>query len=173
MCAKRAKQSTAGIVICAHCGGSQRCKFNCLNMIRVAIADDHSLLRQAWVFILSRIAGISIVAECANGEEAITAVQKYTPDIILMDINMEPMNGIQAAERISKQYPRTRIIAMSVHKDMSYVNRMLRAGASGFVTKNSPSEEMVEAIKLVNKGQTYLCEEIRASYNSPDRRQGL
>jgi len=136
-------------------------------MIRVAIADDHSRLRQAWVFILSRIPGISIVAECSNGLEAIKAAQKHTPDIILMDINMEPVNGIEATERISKQHPFTRIIGMSMHKDRSYVNRMLRAGASGYVTKNSPSEEMIHAIKQVNEGRVYLCEEIRTSFELP------
>jgi two-component system, NarL family, invasion response regulator UvrY len=132
-------------------------------MIKIAIADDHSRLRQAWVFILSRIPGISIVAECCNGEEAIKAVKTHTPDIILMDINMEPVNGIEAAAKIAKHYPSTRIIGMSVHKDMSYVNRMLKAGASGYVTKDSSSKEMIEAIRVVNNGQTYLCEEIRAS----------
>jgi len=136
-------------------------------MIRLAIADDHSRLSQAWVFILSRIPGISIVAECSNGLEAIKAAQKHTPDIILMDINMEPVNGIEATERISKQHPFTRIIGMSMHKDRSYVNRMLRAGASGYVTKNSPSEEMIHAIKQVNEGRVYLCEEIRTSFELP------
>jgi two-component system invasion response regulator UvrY len=136
-------------------------------MIRVAIADDHSRLRQAWVFILSRIPGINIVAECSNGLEAIKAAQTHSPDIILMDINMEPVNGIEATERIAKEYPSTRVIGMSMHKDTSYVNRMLRAGASGYVTKNSPSEEMVHAIKQVNEGRMYLCEEIRTSFELP------
>ena len=136
-------------------------------MIRVAIADDHSRLRQAGVFILSRIPGISIVAECSNGLEAIKAAQRHTPDVILMDINMEPVNGIEATARIMKQHPSTRIIGMSVHKDRSYVNRMLGAGAAGYVTKNSPSEEMVHAIKLVSKGRVYLCEEIRTSFELP------
>lgn len=132
-------------------------------MIRVAIADDHTRLRQALVFILSRIPGISVVAECANGEEAIKAAQKHTPDVMLMDINMEPVNGIEATEKITRKYPSTRIIGMSVHQEPSYVNRMLKAGASGYLTKNSSSEEIIAAIEHVNKGQTYLCEEIRHS----------
>lgn len=133
-------------------------------MTRVVIADDHPRLRQAWAFILSRHPGINIVAECANGEEAIKAVQEHGPDVILLDINMEPVNGIQAAEKIRKLYPATRIIGMSVHKDLSYVNRMLKAGAAGYVTKNSPSEEMIEGIQRVSRGETFLCAEIRGFF---------
>jgi DNA-binding NarL/FixJ family response regulator len=130
-------------------------------MIRVAIADDHSRVRQAWVYILSRNPAIQIVAECSSGEEAIKAVQEHAPDVILMDINMEPMNGIQAAEEITKSCPSTKVIGMSIHSDLSYVNRMLKVGASGYVTKNSPSQEMFTAIEHASRGEQYLCSEIR------------
>ena len=130
-------------------------------MIKLVIADDHNRVRQAWVFILSRNPDIKIVAECSSGEEAIRAVKKYCPDIILMDINMEPMNGIEAAQIISKTCEKTKIIGMSVHADMAYVNKMLEVGAIGYVTKNSPAEEMIKAIQSAMKGRTYLCNEIR------------
>ncbi|HEY0678505.1 MAG TPA: response regulator transcription factor, partial [Chitinophagaceae bacterium] len=132
-------------------------------MIRVAIADDHDRLRQALVFILGRIAGINIVAECSNGREAVELVKKHSPDVMLMDINMEPLNGIQATEKITKAFPSTRIVGMSMHTDISYVNRMLKAGAAGYLTKNSSVDEIVAAIQLTSKGQTYICEEIRTS----------
>ena len=138
-------------------------------MIKIAIADDHSRLRQAWTFILSRIPGISVVAECSNGQEAIKAAKQHTPDVILMDINMEPVNGIEATENIRKQYPGTRIICMSLHNEASYVNRMMQAGASGYVTKNSPSTEMVEAIEMVSRGETYVCSEVRSSFLNASR----
>ena len=135
-------------------------------MIRVAIAEDHSRLRQAWVFILSREPGIKIVAECANGEEAIRAVKDHSPDIILMDINMHPINGIEATEKISKNHSATRVIGLSMHSDISYVHRMMKAGAAGYVTKNSPSKELIMAIHLVGQGQQYLCNEVRKSMQS-------
>lgn len=135
---------------------------NLIDMIRVAIADDHNRVRQAWAFILSRNPDISIVAECTNGEEAIQAVKDHSPDVILMDINMEPMDGIRAAAEITKHNPSTRVIGMSIHNDLSYVNRMLKVGASGYVTKNSPSHEMITAIQHVSRGEQYLCSEVRA-----------
>jgi two-component system invasion response regulator UvrY len=129
-------------------------------MIKLVIADDHNRVRQAWVFILSRNRDLKILAECRNGEEAIVAVKKYCPDVVLMDINMEPMNGIQATSIISKTCQKTKVIGMSVHADMAYVNKMLKAGAIGYVTKNSTSEEMIKAINLAVKGTTYICKEI-------------
>jgi two-component system invasion response regulator UvrY len=130
-------------------------------MIRLIIADDHNRVRQAWVFILSRKPDLQVVAECTNGREAVHAVKKDRPDVVLMDINMEPMNGIEATQIISKTYPGTKIIGMSVHSDMAYVNRMLEVGAVGYVTKNSSIDEMVLAIHYVMKGKTYLCKEVR------------
>ena len=130
-------------------------------MIKLVIADDHNRVRQAWVFILSRNPNIEIVAECTNGEDAINAVKAHCPDVVLMDINMEPMNGIEAAQIISKTCAKTKVIGMSVHADMAYVNKMLEVGAIGYVTKNSSSEEMVAAINNAIKGQTYLCKEIQ------------
>ena len=135
-------------------------------MIRLIIADDHNRVRQAWVFILSRNPEIEIIAECTSGKEVIHAVKQHCPDVVLMDINMEPMNGIEAAQIISKTCAKTKIIGMSVHADMAYVNKMLEVGAVGYVTKNSPSEEMIKAIKLVTTGRKYLCNEIRELFKS-------
>src|SRR5215510_5707257 len=103
-------------------------------MIKLIIADDHKRVRDAWVFILSQSPDIDIVAQCGNGVEAVQAVKKHCPDVLLMDINMEPMNGIEATQIISKSCAKTKIIGMSVHADMAYVNKMLEVGAVGFVT---------------------------------------
>jgi len=129
-------------------------------MIKLVIADDHQRVRQAWVFILSRNPDIKIVAECKSGAEAILATKKYCPDIVLMDINMEPMNGIEAAGIISRNCENTKIIGMSVHAEMAYVNKMLKAGAIGYVTKNSSSQEMMKAIQYALSGKSYICREI-------------
>jgi len=130
-------------------------------MIKLVIADDHNRVRQAWAFILSRNAEIKIVAECKSGVEAILAVKKYCPDVVLMDINMEPMSGIDATRIISNNYENTKVIGMSVHAEMAYVNKMLEVGAIGYVTKNSTCEEMMKAIQYAMVGKTYLCSEIR------------
>lgn len=130
-------------------------------MIKLVIADDHNRVRQAWVFILSRNPDIEIVAECTNGEDAVNAVKVHCPDVVLMDINMEPMNGIEAAQIITRTCEKTKVIGMSVHADMAYVNKMLEVGAIGYVTKNSSSEEMVAAISSAIRGESYLCKEIQ------------
>jgi two-component system, NarL family, invasion response regulator UvrY len=129
-------------------------------MIRVVIADDHSRVRQAWVFILSRNSEIEIVAECSNGVEAVEAVKNHQPDIVLMDINMHPMNGLEATKIITEDYPATRVIAMSVHADITYVRGMIKMGAIGYVTKNSSGTEMMKAIHLALQGQKYICTEV-------------
>src|SRR5437764_9571412 len=130
-------------------------------MIKLVIADDHQRVRQAWAFILSRNPEIKIVAECKSGVEAILAVKKYCPDVVLMDINMAPMNGIDATRIISNNYERTKVIGISIHAEMAYVNKMLEVGAIGYVTKNSSSEEMMKGITYAMNGKTYLCTEVR------------
>ncbi len=129
-------------------------------MIKVAIADDHRQIRHALAFILSRQPDISIVAQCTDGTEAINAVGQFQPDVILMDINMSPMNGIDAAKYIGETFPETKVIGLSIHAESSYVKRMLQAGAAGYVTKNSPSKELIEAIHLASKAKPYLCREV-------------
>jgi two-component system, NarL family, invasion response regulator UvrY len=129
-------------------------------MIKVAIADDHRQIRQAWAFILSRQPDITIVAQCSDGQEAIKAVRLFQPDVILMDINMSPMNGIEATQFIGEAFPQTKIIGLSIHAETSYVKRMLKAGAMAYVTKNSPSDELITAIRFACTGKTYLCREV-------------
>jgi DNA-binding NarL/FixJ family response regulator len=131
------------------------------DMINIAIADDHHQVRETWNFILSTDESFKIVAVCANGQEAIEAAGVYQPDVFLMDINMEPVNGIEAASVISRRYPRTRIVGLSIHAEPVYVRKMLEAGASGYVTKNSSYEEVVEAIKAVHAGGQFICREVK------------
>lgn len=137
-------------------------------MIRVAIADDHKLVREAWTLVLGRDLRLKIVGEFENGQEAIDSCRKEAPDVILMDINMTPVNGIDATRKIKEFNPHVKIIGVSTHADKPYVEAMIKAGASGYVTKNSKSEEMVHAILEVMDGRHYLCEEIRNLHNSPD-----
>ena len=130
-------------------------------MIKLIIVDDHFHVRQAWSWVLNQVPRLNVIAQCANGQEAIEAARKLQPDVILMDINMAPVNGIEATRSIREFAPNMKIIGVSVQAERSYVNEMLRNGANGYVTKNSPSTEMVMAIDEVLAGNTYICEEIR------------
>jgi DNA-binding NarL/FixJ family response regulator len=136
-------------------------------MIRIAIADDHQQVRETWDFILSTSHAFSLVAKCSNGQEAVEAAKTHAPDIFLMDINMNVMTGIEATEIITQNYPAIKIVAMSIHLEPIYVRRMLQAGASGYVTKNSSYEEVFEAIRKVHAGEQYLCAEVRKIMPEP------
>src|SRR5580704_14036646 len=130
-------------------------------MINLIIVDDHFHVRQAWSWVLNQVPRLNVIAQCANGQEAIEAAKNLQPDVILMDINMKPVNGIEATRTIRGFAPDMKIIGVSVQAERSYVNEMLRNGANGYVTKNSPSTEMVTAIDEVLAGNTYICEEVR------------
>jgi len=129
-------------------------------MVRVVIADDHNMVREAWELLLGRDPQLSIIASCSNGEEVITICKNLNPDIVLMDINMEPVNGIDATKAIREFSSEIKIIGISVHTDLPYLNGLMQAGANGYVTKNSSGEEMIRAIMLVVKGEKYICKEI-------------
>jgi len=130
-------------------------------MIKLIIVDDHFHVREAWSWVLNQVPRLNVIAQCANGREAIEAARSLKPDVILMDIHMTPVNGIEATRTIREFAPDMKIIGVSVQAERSYVNEMLRNGANGYVTKNSPSTEMVMAIDEVLAGNTYICEEIQ------------
>ena len=136
--------------------------------ISVVIADDHQVIREAWKLILEQDKRFSIIAECANGAEVIKAAARLAPDIILMDINMHPVNGFEATKKILKQVPLIKIIGISVNNQPSYARNMLQLGAKGFVTKDSTREEMVNAIITVYNGGTFICEEVKKNMRSDD-----
>jgi two-component system, NarL family, invasion response regulator UvrY len=129
-------------------------------MVKLIIADDHLHVREAWSRVLGQTPQIDVIAQCTNGQEAIEAAKQLQPDVILMDIHMEPVNGMEATRTIREFAPAIKIIAISVQAERSYVNEMLRNGANGYVTKNSSSTEMISAIHEVLAGKTYLCEEV-------------
>ena len=129
-------------------------------MIKLIIVDDHFHVREAWSWVLNQVPGLHVIAQCANGQEAIEAAKQLRPDVMLMDINMQPVNGIEATREIRGFAPDIKIIGVSIQAERSYVNEMLRSGANGYVTKNSSSTEMVMAIDEVLAGKTYICEEV-------------
>ena len=131
--------------------------------IRVIIVDDHKMVRETWKMILQRDDRINIIAECTSGKEAIEKASELKPDVMLMDINMSPINGLEATQKIVAQDPSIKIIGISINNQPSYVRNMMQMGAKGYVTKNSSRQEMVEAILQVYAGGTFLCYEIKDS----------
>jgi two-component system invasion response regulator UvrY len=129
--------------------------------IRLVIVDDHNLMRQTWKMVLQRDPRIAVVAECTSGEEAIICAGKQRPDVMLMDINMTPVNGFEATQAIAKMYPSVNIIGLSMNNRPAYARNLMQLGAKGYVTKNSAPEEMVKAILAVSSGSTFICKEVR------------
>jgi DNA-binding NarL/FixJ family response regulator len=124
--------------------------------IRVVLADDHALVRAGIRALLESLEGIQVLAEADDGREALQLVEAHRPDLILMDIAMSGLNGLEATKRISRDYPHTRVIILSMHANEEYVLQSLRAGASGYLLKDAGTVELEIAIKAVANGETYL-----------------
>ena len=125
-------------------------------MIRILLADDHILVRQGFKLILSEQPDMEIAGEAANGREAVEQAEKLQPDIVIMDVTMPELNGIEATRRITAVAPRSRVLALSMHKDAVYVREILRAGARGYLLKDSADADLIAAVRAVAKGEGYL-----------------
>src|SRR5688572_14616727 len=132
-----------------------------MEKISILLVDDHRLIRDSWSFILNSDPRFEVVAETSNGEEAITIARDKKPDVILMDVNMTPVNGFDATKQIRKFSPGSKVIGVSMHSMPAYAKRMLQLGAMGYVTKNSSKEEMITAILEVNYGRKFICDEVK------------
>lgn len=128
--------------------------------ITVLLAEDNNFFRESICLLLTETNGIELVAVAKNGEEAIFLAAKYLPDIILMDINMFPVNGFEATRKILKQNHTVKIIGLSMHKEVSYCKNLLRLGAKGYLTKDLPYREIVIAIREVAAGGRYIDKDI-------------
>jgi DNA-binding NarL/FixJ family response regulator len=129
--------------------------------IRIILVDDHHLARQSWSMLLGYDERFSVICECENGEDAIKQARQMTPDVMLVDINMHPLNGFEVTQQVLQANPSIRIIGISVNNHPSYANRMLAIGAHGFITKGSPYEEVAHAIMEVYNGEKYICNEVK------------
>ncbi|MBW7890185.1 MAG: response regulator transcription factor [Chitinophagaceae bacterium] len=129
--------------------------------ITILIVDDHKLIRDTWSFILNSDPRFQVIAETDSGEKAIALAESHHPDIILMDINMSPMNGFEATKEIRKLSTDSKIIGVSMHSQPAYAKKMLQMGAVGYITKNSSKEEMINAINEVAQGNKYICQEVK------------
>ena len=132
-----------------------------MKKITILIVDDHTLVRETWSFILNTDPRFSVIAESGSGEEAIELSKKLRPDIVIMDINLPGINGIEATQQIRKFSPASRILGVSLHTQPTYARKMIQKGAMGYVTKNSSREEMFKAIIEIQNGKKYICDEIK------------
>ena len=131
-----------------------------MQKIRVLLVDDHAILREGIKSLLGKWDNIEIVAEATNGREAVTRVAQFHPDVVVLDISMPLMDGLEATRQIKRESPDTKILVLTMYDDEEYFFQLIRAGASGYITKRSASRELVSAIEAVFKGEVFFCPSI-------------
>lgn len=124
--------------------------------ITILLADDHSMVRQGFRRILESQPDMEIVGEAGNGREALEQAAKLAPDVVVMDVAMPELNGIEATRRLMETTPRTRVLALSMHKDAVYVREILRAGARGYLLKDAVDVDFLAAVRAIARGEGYL-----------------
>jgi two-component system invasion response regulator UvrY len=129
-------------------------------MIRVIIVDDHELVRTGTRRLLEDLPGIKVLADAGSGEEAVELVRHLKPDVVLMDIQMPGIGGLEATRRCLRAHPEAKILVVTVYEDEPYPSKLLKVGASGYLTKRASVDEMLLAIKKVMSGQRYISAEI-------------
>lgn len=127
-----------------------------MNKLRILVADDHAVLRDGLKALVSAQPDMEIVGEAENGQTTYERAKELMPDVVLMDISMPELNGVQATELLRRDCPRVKILVLTAYKDKGYLDRLLKVGASGFILKLSAAEELIGAIRLVAEGKTYL-----------------
>ena len=127
-----------------------------MKTIRILLADDHGLVRAGIRELLQKFANVEVVAEAGDGREALALVKSKLPNLVLLDIAMKSLTGLEVAERIAKDFPGVKVIILSMHANEEYVMRALRAGASGYLLKDAATTELELALAAVTKGETYL-----------------
>ncbi|MBL7733263.1 MAG: response regulator transcription factor [Chitinophagaceae bacterium] len=132
-----------------------------MDKITIMLVDDHKLIRESWSFILNSDNRFRVVGETSNADDAVEIAKTEKPRIILMDINMSPVNGFEATKLVRKYSPGSKVIGISMHSMPTYAKRMLQMGAMGYVTKNSSKDELLTAIMEVNGGKKYVCDEVK------------
>lgn len=125
-------------------------------MTTIAIIDDHQLFREGVKRILDFEKTFEVIAEGDDGSEAVALVERYQPDVVIMDINMPTLNGVEATRQLIETYPNTRVIILSIHDDENYVQHALKTGACGYLLKEMDADTLIEAVKIVADGGSYL-----------------
>jgi len=128
--------------------------------IRVLLVDDHQLMREGLRKILESASGIEVVGEAEDGRSALAAVAAFRPEVVVMDVAMNGMNGIDATQHLRKDHAAVKVVALSTHADKRYVRNMIRAGAAAYVLKESASEDLLRAVRAAARGEHYLSPQI-------------
>jgi len=145
-----------------------------MKTIRIMLVDDHDLVRESWKLLLGRNPRIELLGDFNNGISAIEQFSIHKPEMVLVDINMQPMNVFDVTEKILELEPSTRVIAISVHNLPRYANRIFELGGSGYITKTSALQEIHHAIEEVADGKNYICDEVRKAMTSAElKKAGL
>lgn len=131
--------------------------------IRIMLADDHALMREGLRALLASVPDISVIGEARTGREAVSAVQQLDPDVIVMDVAMPDLNGIEAARLIHARHLAIRIVMLSMHSTAEHVYRAFEAGASGYLLKETAADEVITAVRAVHAGKQYLCTALAGS----------
>ena len=129
--------------------------------IRILLADDHTVVRDGLRALLEKQPDMTVVAEASDGRDSIRLAEEQSPDVVVMDIGMPSLNGIEATRRILAANPRTAVVMLSMHQDESYVLRSLKAGAKGYLLKDSLRGDVIDAIRAVAQGRSYLTRKVR------------
>ena len=129
-------------------------------MINVLVVDDHDLVRTGITRMLEDEEGITVVGQAASGEEAITLTKELSPDVILMDVKMPGIGGLEATRKLQRTHPDVKVIAVTICEEEPFPSRLLQAGAAGYLTKGAAMQEVVKAIQVVNSGQRFISPEI-------------
>jgi len=132
-----------------------------MKKVTVMLIDDHTLIRESWRALLNTVENIEIVAESGDGLLAIEMARITRPGIVLLDINMPQVSGMEVLKNIRKVSPLTRVIIVSMHSEPAFAKKMLRLGAKGYITKNSPVNELLDAINEVSIGKIFICQEVK------------
>jgi DNA-binding NarL/FixJ family response regulator len=132
-----------------------------MEKITILLVDDHKLIRESWSFILNSDPRFQVIGETSNADDAVEVAKEKKPQIVLMDINMTPVNGFEATKLVRKYSPGSKIIGISMHSMPAYARRMLQMGAMGYVTKNSSKDELLTSIMEVTSGRKYVCDEVK------------
>ncbi|HUO30835.1 MAG TPA: response regulator transcription factor [Bryobacteraceae bacterium] len=127
-----------------------------MNPIRILLADDHRVVRRGLCLLLESQPGFTVVAEASDGREAVAMTERHTPDIVVLDVAMPLLNGIEAARQISSKWPQTGIVFLSMHSDEGYVLKALKSGGKAYLLKDSAEYDLINAIKAVHEGKAFF-----------------
>jgi DNA-binding NarL/FixJ family response regulator len=141
-------------------------------MITVILADDHAILRDGLRFLLEAAGDIRIISMAANGQEAVEQARMHCPDVVVMDISMPVMSGIEATRHICKICEHTKVAILSMHHTTEYIQRALEAGAVGYLLKDSAGAELVAAIRALNDGKRYISKSVASDVDNSDLPRG-